>query len=149
MNTTARTPGGKRPRAHRRPIPAVLSILALIGGCVPVVGSGSNGTTTPPGNGNTGDGQASFAVSIQVSNPTPQLFEEVTLRCQTVGTVSEPLTFDFQSRDIALQVDSANGTASFVVNESDLGLTIDVTCSASDGTGRTAQSSRATVAPTG
>ena len=138
-----------RPWTHRRGILAVVSTLALIGGCVPVVGSGSDGTTIPPENGDTGDGAATFAVSIQVSNPTPQLFEEVTLRCTTVGSVMGPLTFDFQSRDVALLVDSTNGTASFLVNESDLGLTIDVTCSASDGTGQTAASRRVTVAPSG
>ncbi len=131
---------------HRRPILAVVSTLAVIGGCVPVVGGG---TTTPPGDGDNGDGPVTFAVSIQVSNPTPQLSEEVTLRCTTVGTVMEPLTFDFQSRDVALQVDSTNGTARFLVNESDLGLTIDVTCSASDGTGQPAASRRVTVAPSG
>ncbi len=148
MFTTTRTAGVLRRWAYRRLILAIVSISSLIGGCVPIVGSRNDGATPPPGNGDNGDGPATFAVSIQVSNPTPQLFEEVTFRCTTDGAASEPLTFDFHSPDVALHVDSINGTASFVVSESDLGLTLDVTCSASDRMGRAAVSNRVTVAPT-
>ncbi len=149
MFTTPRTAVVLRRWARRGSILAIVSTLALIGGCVPVVGTGGDGTTGPPGDGDSGDGAATFAVSLQVSNPTPQLLEEVTFRCTPQGAGSDALVFDFQSPDVALQVNSTNGTANFVVSESDLGLTFDVTCRASDGAGRTAQSRRVTVAPTG
>jgi len=145
MGTTARTNGVLRRALRRRPIFAILIVWALIGGCVHVPVSPGDGTVPPPGNG---DGPATFVVSIQVSNPTPQLQEEVTFRCTTEGDVSEPLTFSFQAPDVALQVDPVNGTASFIVTESDVGFTFDVTCSVIDGEGRTVQSGRISVTPT-
>jgi len=146
MGTTARTAGVSRRCVRRGPIVAIFIASALIEGCVPVGGIPNDGTTPPPADG--GGGPATFAVSILVSNPTPQLNEEVTFRCTIEDAVPEPLTFSFRSPDVVLQVDSSNATASFVVSESDVGLTFDVTCRASDAEGRTAESARITVAPT-
>jgi len=132
-------------RGRHYPIFAAVCGSALIAACVPVVVPNGDGTNPPPGNG---DGSATFTVAIQASNVTPQVLEQVTFRCTTQGTTISPVTFAFQSPDVTLGVDGLSGTATYIISESDLGLSISVTCTATDGSGISVESSPATVTPT-
>jgi len=128
--------------------PRLLGLLWLTAGCVPISGSPDGGTNPPPNDGDGTTVPASFTVSIQASNRTPQLYEEVTMQCFLSGDATAPVTFGFQSPDVPLTVNATSGTASFVVSESELAVAIDVTCSATDADNHTATSNRISVFPT-
>ena len=127
------------------------AVLVAATGCTVLTATDStnaNGGTTespqPPGGA-----PATFSVTIATSNSTPQLNEEVRLRCMTTDAATEVASFSFQTADVDLQVDATAGTASFIVTDFELGLTIDVTCTATDADGNTATSPRVSVFPTG
>lgn len=126
------------------------AILLWSAGCVfsPSTGNppnGGDGGSQPPPTSN----PPAFTVTISASNVTPQLNEEVLLRCVPDGDIGLGATFSFQSADIGLQVNASVGSATFVVTESELGQSIDVSCSATDQDGATVNSGRVTVFPTG
>jgi len=124
--------------ANRLTLAALLiNLLGLVGGCIGFGVPGPiDGDTPPDGNGSDpGDGGADLAVTLRVSNPTPQPFEQVTLTCSLVNQVSANVTFDFQPNLGRLVVDHDAGTARFIVDESDVGVAIAFTCTASDENG--------------
>jgi len=135
-------------RAVRRITPRLLGLLWLAAGCVPISGLPDGGTNPTPDGGDGTTPDATFTVSIQASNRTPQLYEEVTLQCFLSGNATAPVTFGFQSRDVTMTVNATSGTASFVVSESELDIAIDVTCSATDADNYTAMSNRISIFPT-
>ncbi|MEK7731245.1 MAG: immunoglobulin domain-containing protein, partial [Planctomycetota bacterium] len=88
------------------------------------------------GNGtDPGDIGADLAVTLLVSNPAPRPNEPVTLTCSLVDGGSANVIFDFQPDDGRLSVDHDAGTASFIVQESDVGAALTYTCTASDENG--------------
>lgn len=95
------------------------------------------------------------AVRLQVSNPSPQVNDEVTLTCTVVRGDTAGVTYGFQSVDIPhrvarharfkshpaylpdgrLFVNHATGTATFIVEESDVGVAFNFTCTATNEAG--------------
>lgn len=120
-----------------------LGWIALAAGCVPVhipggdTGNG-DGTPTPP----------EFTVQLEVSNPTPQVDEEVSIQCLASGTFTQPLTYAFDSSTDRLQTNPNAGTASVIVSQPDQGSTISISCSATDAEGHQATSSVVHITPT-
>ena len=132
---------GCRP-SRFRPAVFLTPLLLLVCGCVGFgvvdgLGPGTDDGALPPdGNGSgPGDGEAQLAVTIRVSNPTPQPNEQVILTCSLVNTGVPNVTFSFQPSDGGLVVDPDAGTASFIVQEFDVGLALTYTCTASDENG--------------
>ena len=110
--------------------------------------STANGSGEDGGDG--ADGSAIPVVTLTVSNPTPQLNEEVILRCSVVGDGDGPVTFDFQPDDPRLVVNQSAGTASFVVQETDIsGAGFAFTCTATTTAGTTLPSNEVVIIPTG
>ncbi len=112
------------------------ALLGLAGGCFGLGVTGPLDGTTPDGNGSDpGDDGAALSVTLRVSNPTPQPNEEVILTCTLISGSGANATFDFQPTIGRLIVDRTAGTASFIVNESDVGVALEFTCTASDENG--------------
>ena len=89
--------------------------------------------------------------SLAVSNSTPGLGESVVLTCTRDGGRVAGTTFDFQGGGPVggrLVVNSAAGTASFVVEESDLGVGLVFTCTATNENGTGVASREVLVFPT-
>jgi len=98
-------------------------------------GSG-NGVSPPDDSGvEPPNGEVDLSVTLRVSNPTPRANEQVTLTCTLMNGRAENVTFNFQPADGRLVVDHDAGTASFIVQESDVGLALTFTCTASDENG--------------
>lgn len=117
--------------------------IALAAGCVPVhipgadTGTGGD-TTTPP----------AFTVQLEVSNPTPQVDEQVSIQCVASGTFTQPLSYAFDSSTDRLQTDPSAGTASLIIAQSDRGSAISISCTATDADGQQATSSVVRITPT-
>jgi hypothetical protein len=113
------------------------ALLGLTGGCVGFGVPGPiDGTPPPGGNGpDAGDDGAALAVTLLVSNPAPRPNEQVNLTCSLVDGGGANVTFNFQPEDGRLVVDPDAGTASFIVQESDVGSALTYTCTASDENG--------------
>ena len=125
----------------------LIALLGLTGGCIGFGVPGPiDGTPPPDGNGTEppNDG-ANLAVTLRVSNPTPQPFEELILTCTLVNGGGADVTFDFQPDLGRLSVDHDVGTASFIVDQSDVGVAITFTCTASDESGAGEPSNSQTV----
>lgn len=71
-------------------------------------------------------------VSLSVSNPTPQINEEVTLTCRVTNGAGEGVTFDFDGAPGRLVIDRNRGTASFITQESDASVAFNFTCTATN-----------------
>jgi len=109
------------------------SFLGLAGGCIGLGVTGPIDGTPPDGNGvDPGDDVAHLAVTLLVSNPTPRPNESVRLTCSLVNVGGASVSFNFQPQDGRLIVDPVAGTASFIVQESDVGAALTYTCTASD-----------------
>ncbi len=87
-------------------------------------------------------------VRLTLSNPSPQVGEEVILRCEVVTGGSLGTTFAFQPDEGRLFVDRATGSASFIVEGSDIGVAFSFTCSATDDTGTSEPSNEQVIIPT-
>lgn len=117
---------------------------------------------TPPAGGDTlipdpdnpapGDGEAHRpVVALSVSNPAPQLSEEVTLTCRLTSGDDAGALFDFaatQQPAAGLNIDRSAGRATFIVAESDLNIAFSFTCSVTTDAGESAASSALLVTPT-
>jgi len=117
--------------------------IALAAGCVPVHIPGDNtanggDTSTPP----------AFTVQLEVSNPTPQVDEQVSFQCVASGTFTRPLSYAFDSNTDRLQTNPSAGTASLIIAQSDQGSTILISCTATDADGQEATSSAVRITPT-
>lgn len=107
-------------------------------GCVElgIIPPPDNGGIDPPGNGNTngndnGDDDGIPRVRLSASNLTPQVDEEVTLRCILTNDATEPILYQFQAGGGPIgrvQVDEQRGTARFIVQQPDIGVAVSVTC---------------------
>lgn len=116
---------------------------------VPVLpgdGSGSGGGGSG-GNGSGGGGSPTpLTVELVVSNPTPGLGEEVVLTCVLTPRGDAELMYSFQPSD-RLMIDSRRGTARFIVEVTDLGVSLSFRCTAFDGGAVDVRSSSVTVIP--
>lgn len=91
--------------------------------------AGSRGDGTPI-SGGVPDSDAQPRVQLSVSNTSPFVGEELDFRCSLEGGDLDGITFDFQSNSDRLTVDAQRGTATLIVDQSDVGVEIAVTCTA-------------------
>ncbi len=116
---------------------AAVVICGLTAGCI-IISLPTNGNdqgTIDPDNGqqgNTGNSNGPNAndltVVLSVSNPNPQVGEEVTLSCNIIsGTATDPV-FDFQPSDRLVAIGTTNGSAFFIVDETDTNIEFTFTC---------------------
>jgi hypothetical protein len=162
-DVVARSRFGGRPRPGGAiGLASTLAALLLLGapaGCIELrdalaqlVDGGGNGGTDGPtdggnGNGNTNDNQPPEnendngagatppEVEIAVSNPVPQVSEEVILTCTVVeGESEDGVTYDF-SPSARLTIDAEAGQARFVIDQADVDTPFSFTCTGTrDGT---------------
>lgn len=103
--------------------------------------------------GNGGDGTQDPTIpmaALTVTNPTPQLNEEVILQCSIVGTAIGAVTFDFQPSDPRLVLSHTTGTGSLIIEETDIGgAGFTFTCTATTGSGTSPPSNEVVIVPTG
>jgi hypothetical protein len=133
-------------------------LLSLAAGCIELqlIGQdtqpGADGTSTPTDGSDTDSdvdaGQNVPEVTLRVSNPTPQVNEQVVLTCAVVNDAASPITFDFQPARGRLLVDRARGTASFIVAEADIGAALSFTCTAANDSGISQASDVQRIIPT-
>lgn len=117
--------------------------ISLIGACALVegIGDGSSGDGS-----DTGDDVP--VVALSVSNPTPQVNEEVTLTCSVVTGTSIGMTFDFQPEGGSLIVNHSTGLALFIVSEYDAGTALTYTCTGTNTNGTSRPSGEVAIFPT-
>jgi hypothetical protein len=139
-----------------------LAILAcLTGGCVELgallgVALPDGATDGPAGGESNGDGQppdsggsdTAPVVRLAVSNPNPLTGEEVVFTCTLVDGDTEDVTFAFQSTADRLVVDSEAGTASYIVEQSDVAVELSATCTATNAAGTSEPSNRQVIIAT-
>jgi hypothetical protein len=109
---------------------------SLPAGCVElgIIPPPDNGGGDPPGNNNGNDNtddENMPRVRLTASNLTPQVDEEVTLRCVLTNEAPEPIVYEFQAAGGPIgrvQVDELRGTATFIVQQPDIGVAVSVTC---------------------
>lgn len=104
-------------------------IEAVLGGSAPV----SNGDDDPPVNDM--DPLAVATVTLTASNPTPQLNEQVELRCSVTGGSAGTVSFSFQPSQELSSINPDAGTASLIIDQTDLGASQAFTCSATNAAG--------------
>ncbi len=130
-------------RTGQRVVLAALGV--FLGGCVAIqdflvqatTGARDDVPTTNGGNGEPGDGvpdEGVPLVSLSVSNPSPQVNEDVILTCTAEGGNSG-LTFGFQPAIGRLFVNDRTGVATFTVAESDVGQAFSFTCTGTNDQG--------------
>ena len=113
------------------------SLLGCLSITTPTNGNGPNGSGDGFGNGGDPTGDMP-AVELAVSNMNPQVGEEVTLTCTIIsgqtndsGQAIDPV-FEFQPTDRLISIDTANGSAIFLINETDTSIEFVFTCSVTD-----------------
>ncbi|MCH7839306.1 MAG: immunoglobulin domain-containing protein [Planctomycetes bacterium] len=99
---------------------------------VPTTNGGDDGSNGEPVGGVPDEGVP--VVSLSVSNPTPQVNEDVILTCTADGG-NNGLTFDFQPAIGRLFVNDRTGIATFTVEESDVGQAFSFTCTGTNDQG--------------
>lgn len=87
-------------------------------------------------------------VGLSVSNPTPQLNEQVVLTCTLVSGSAAAVTYAFQGGQGRLIGNAGSGTASLIVDASDAGRQFTITCTATTTAGTSEPSSPQTIIPT-
>ena len=139
-------------------VPLLAALLVSVGGCVelqqalhgPIGDSDGGGTHMPPDDTEP-DGQPDAGiptVRLSVSNPAPQVNEEVLLTCSVVSDDIDGVTFDFQPADGRLFVDHTAGTATFIVEQTDIGVVFGFTCTGATEDGTSQPSNEGLIVPT-
>lgn len=129
-------------------------LLGKAGGCTGGLGpAGLDPGTEPPFNldddGTVDDAEGNVPVVIlSVSNPTPQLNEEVLLICSIVSGDTAGVTFEFQPTGSLSFVDRRAGTAILIVEQTDIGVALTFTCTATGDAGTSAPSRAQVITPT-
>ena len=134
------------------------TLLALTSGCIDLqlalqeVLHGPFGGRPPTTNGDDEpDDQAQGdipVVRLDLSNSSPQVNEEVRLTCSVVGGDAGGVVFDFQPANGRLFINRASGTASFIVEETDVGVEFAFTCTATNETGTSGPSNQRVIIAT-
>ncbi len=123
-------------------IPLMMLAIATSSGCVPIEIPPDGGN----GNGDTPEPTAPQVV-FTVSNPNPQINEEVLLTCSVVAGEGAGTTFDFQPSNGRLFAGAVAGTAAFLVEASDIGVAFTYTCTATNEHGTSESSNAQTILP--
>ncbi len=141
-----------------RLLPYVLALGALEGGCIELqhtlqgtTQDSTGGDLSANGEDDTTDGQTGGnvpVVTLSVSNPVPQVNEQVVLTCSVISGDTGGVTFDFQPATGRLIVNRTTGTASFIVQEVDIGATFAFTCTAANDHGTSEPSNNQMIIPT-
>ncbi len=129
------------------------------GGCVEIAfilrgGSGSSadggGATDPFGNsGSVGGNTDGVPVArLTASNTSPSVQEEVVLTCTRIAGDATGITFAFAPDNGRLAVNERQGTASFIVSESDVNQEFVFTCTATNDAGAGGPSNSVVIIPT-
>ena len=105
---------------------------------------GSDGDDQPP-DSNGPDGVP--VVRLDVSNSNPLAGEELLFECTLVGGDPDGVTFAFQPAGGRLIVDPQSGTALYVVDQSDVGVELVVTCTATNAFGTSEPSNQQVIIP--
>lgn len=139
-------------------VPLLPALLVSVGGCVELqqalhggIGDSDGGGPHTPPNDTEPDGQPDAGVPVvrlSVSNPAPQVNEEVLLTCSVVNGDSGGVTFDFQPADGRLFVDHTAGTATFIVEQADIGVAFAFTCTGATQDGTSQPSNEELIVPT-
>jgi len=137
--------------------------ISTINGCIeiqqfiavppPTDGAGSQ-SGSGPGGGEPGDGEEPTdpqagevpVVRLMVSNPSPQFNEEVLLSCIVENETTGSIQFEFQPDD-QLSIDRDRGTASLIIEASDLGSALTFTCRATNSAGPSQPSNEVLLIP--
>ncbi|MEK7710867.1 MAG: hypothetical protein AAB341_03130 [Planctomycetota bacterium] len=111
----------------------------------PLPNGGGDGS--PPGGGGDDGGDRVPVVSLQASNTTPQLNEQVVLQCSIVSGGNGSARFAFQPTSGRLIVNANTGRATFIVTETDLSISFQFTCTAENDAGLSDPSSEVVITP--
>ena len=143
---------------RRHLIPVLAAVAACSGGCIDLqlalqnaIQESTDGSLPPNDDQNEPDGPGDSdipVVTLSVSNPAPQLNEEVLLMCSLVGGDADAVTFDFQPDYGRLIVDRRRGTATLIIDPTDIGSTLEFTCTATNEAGTSEPSNEQVIIPT-
>jgi len=116
-------------------IPGLIS-LSLISGCIAISNptSGNDPNTNNPDNNPPNDTSTpeEITVVLSVSNLNPQVGEEVFLSCTIVtGSATDP-AFNFQPPNRLIAIDTMNGSATLIVDQTDIGIEFTFTCTVTE-----------------
>ncbi len=146
------------PLPWQRLVMLVAVIVTLAGGCIDLQlalqGAIQDLAGEPPPTDGQNEGSEPSvdgsvpAVTLRVSNPSPQLNEEVLLTCSIISGDTAGVTFDFQPADGRLFVDHQAGTATFIVEQADSGAAFTFTCTATNQNGTSEPSDEQVIIPT-
>jgi hypothetical protein len=115
------------------------------GGGVPDDG---NGGQEPDGNDNGSVAPATPRVRLTVSNPVPQLGEQVNLSCtRTDGVVGEEVAYSFMPEGRLTSINEDQGTAILIVDESHIGVELILTCQGTNEAGTGPESTSVSIIP--
>lgn len=126
-----------------------------IGGCVELgvltgaSPTGSQDATNPLDGLAEGGPATELAVRLTASNVVPQVNEQVFLTCLVVAGDPNGISIAFQSETSRLTVDTAQGRATFVVDQSDANTEIAFTCTGTTSSGMRVLSNRVVIIPIG
>lgn len=139
-------------------IPFVVVVVGLSSaGCIDLplvvhgaVEDGTGGGLPGDRNGEEPDRQGDATVPVvrlDVSNPSPQLNEEVILTCSVAAGDAGGVSFGFQPPDGRLFVNRRSGTAVFIVEEADIGSAFMFTCTGTNKNGTSEPSNEQLIIP--
>lgn len=114
---------------------------------LPPLTNGSGDGSPPGGGGDDGGSDQVPLVSLQASNTTPQLNEQVVLQCSIVAGGNGSARFSFQPTSGRLIVNANTGRATFIVTETDLNVSFQFTCTAQDDAGMSDPSNEVVITP--
>lgn len=116
-------------------LPACVEFGLVSGDALITGGSGPTSSGTDNNAQPTDNGGATPQVGIAAVPSTPAVGETVTLSCSVVGGESTGITFAFQTSD-GRALDPFNAdTATFVVDETDVGTSLEFTCTGASAAG--------------
>ena len=110
-------------------------------------GAGSADDAMPSGDAVDSNGELPSVV-LHVSNPTPQLNEEVQLLCSVVSGSADEVTFSIQPAQELASLNPTTGVATIVIALSDLGTVLAFACTASNEAGTSPPSNTVVLFPT-
>lgn len=129
-------------------LPSCIEISLLLTGVRPGTGGNQNDNDNSTNNNDNGsNGDSIPTVRLFASNPAPQLNEEVTLTCTILSGDETNVTFDFEPASARLIVDEDLGTASFIVSETEIGVSFTFTCTARNDYGTSPPSNSVLITP--
>lgn len=112
----------------RRPVSSILVVICSVAGCTALQTIGRDSSASE------------LQLRLSISNPSPGVGEQVFADCEVVAGDTIGLVFSFQPADARLVVDGLNGTATWIVDQADVGIAISLTCRATAPDGSSAVS---------